>query len=137
MALAIALVIAISGCAGRPRNPPPIGSIEEAALPYSRNFIVALPTSFANFSCGLVSLGLPPIVWTCGAIVGAPFIPLSYLCPENPWYLSGGGLERNYECAEAKQFYGYPRPRRETNPPDANNDNKQPALIPYQSTGAQ
>ena len=93
---------------------------------YNRNYIVAAPTLIGNVICGapffflaggLDSLSphnapsefyygvingifiLPASI--CGAMTGTLFVPISYLCPENPWYI---GKEAYIEksCSPAK-----------------------------------
>jgi hypothetical protein len=91
---------------------------------YNRNFIVAAPTYAANYLCGFpffwVSAGVAAIsqksdssdeyyafvngiyvfpAMACGAIVGLPFVPLSFICPENPWYDNTQTYYREWSCA--------------------------------------
>lgn len=93
----------IAGCAYRSAPPAKQGALEPYVNLYSRNFVVAAPTAVANNVCGVVG-GVALTVVTvdgnalvpgavagalaCGAVVGLPFIPLSYLCEENPWYIN-------------------------------------------------
>lgn len=80
---------------------------------YSRNFIVAAPTAAANGICGAAGgialglysgheggfyLGAVVGAHACGAVVGLPFVPLSYLCDENPWTLTNGRFESTWTC---------------------------------------
>lgn len=91
---------------------------------YNRNFIVAAPTLAANYLCGFpffwVSAGVDAVpqkevpsreyyafvngiyafpAMACGAVVGLPFVPLSFVCPENPWYENGHTYYREWSCA--------------------------------------
>ena len=104
----LALICLLGGCASRSQitedNP-----LKPAADLYNRNFLVAAPTYAANLVCGApfmaLSFGVDAIYpWPkgetytrtinniyfvpasiCGAVIGAPFIPISYLCEEHPW----------------------------------------------------
>jgi hypothetical protein len=109
--LSALLLLGPIGCGSRyvPSDNNPLKPVVNL---YSRNAIVAAPTLGANYLCGIVvapiSFGLAAIShrageisWDygvvsaasiCGAIVGTPFIPLSYLCPEDPWYI--GKIEK-------------------------------------------
>lgn len=113
------LITNITGCAYRMQVPPPSGFLEKASIPYSRNFIVATPTFIANAACTLPALiifsplayldhtsklktfpnSTKALVYSCGAVVGAPFVPLSYVCPENHWYIASGNPHGNLKCA--------------------------------------
>lgn len=100
-------------------------AITPVANLYNRNFIVAAPTMVANLVCGtpfvLISAGLAAFTvksepsseayydiingiyfipaTICGSIVGAPFIPFSYVCPENPWYYGFDSYYREWSCS--------------------------------------
>lgn len=100
--------VSFNGCASRSmideENP-----IKGVSNLYNRNFIVAAPTYAANIICGtpflLLTAGIDAIypfkknesyakvtnnlyfvpASVCGAVIGAPFIPLSYACEESAW----------------------------------------------------
>jgi hypothetical protein len=112
--LVVSVALLISGCAAR--GALPSNAVTDA---YSRNFIVATPTAAANIACALPFANAPTEVpqwepgktWvksvhfmilassaTCGAVVGLPFIPASYLCDENPWGEKEG---INWSCHRA------------------------------------
>jgi hypothetical protein len=107
-------LVLITGCAFRADNVS--DTIEPFYNLYSRNFVVAAPTAAANGVCGGVG-GLALGIYTgheagfyagalagahaCGAVVGLPFIPLSYLCEENPWTLNNGHFESTWTCKRA------------------------------------
>ena len=120
--LIIPLILSLlAGCAFRTEQATKSESSESYTDLYSRNFLVAAPTASANALCGAaggvavasqggdayaflggVALG----AHVCGAIVGLPFIPLSYLCDENPWYLGEeGGFKMNWSCDEPISHY--------------------------------
>lgn len=98
----------VAGCASRSQiaadNP-----VKPVADLYNRNFVVAAPTYAANLVCGapflVLSFGIDAVypgtkgdgygrfinnvyfvpAAVCGAVVGAPFIPISHVCDEHPW----------------------------------------------------
>ena len=104
----------LAGCAFRTEQATKPENSESYTDLYSRNFLVAAPTASANALCGAAggwfvasqggdayaSLGGVVIgAHACGAIVGLPFIPLSYLCDENPWVLGeAGDFKMNWSC---------------------------------------
>ena len=124
--LAIALYGVLSGCSSRAFFQD--NALTPAFNLYNRNFIVAAPTAFGNAVCGapffLLTMGVAPLVellmphggsadryfvhindiyfvpaTVCGAVIGLPFIPFSYLCPENPWdYGFKTGRNLNLKC---------------------------------------
>lgn len=113
--LIIPLILSLlAGCAFRTEQATKPESPESYTDLYSRNYLVAAPTASANALCGAAggwfiasqggdayaSLGGVLIgAHVCGAIVGLPFIPLSYLCEENPWYVEeDGGFNMNWSC---------------------------------------
>jgi hypothetical protein len=102
--LSIIAILFLAGCAFRSDRVPT--TMEPYYNLYSRNFVVAAPTAAANGVCGVaggVALGLLTAheggfyaggvigAHACGSVVGLPFIPLSYLCEENPWSLTTKG----------------------------------------------
>lgn len=118
------IVSAISGCAFRDEPPVP-GNLQTYTNYYSRNFIVAAPTAAANTVCGfaggiaggvagyalltrtnagnadvtkLIPIGATIGGVACGSVVGLPFIPVSYLCDESPWYVKDQKLNVNWSC---------------------------------------
>ena len=108
----LATLVIVAGCAFR-SDPVPDNAIESYSNLYSRNYVVAAPTAAANGICGAaggIALGLTAgheggfyvgaIIGAhaCGAVVGLPFIPLSYLCEENPWTLTNGQYESTWTC---------------------------------------
>lgn len=87
---------------------------------YSRNFVVAAPTAVANVLCGVAgSLAFGAVTadgnaimggavigaHACGAIVGLPFIPVSYLCEEHPWYFEHDQYHSNWTCRTSSTAY--------------------------------
>jgi len=93
----VACLLALTGCAQRLQEIDYWGDLKPVLDPYSRNSIVCVPTAIGNLIGGapgvplwLLSGGsLRPIVvdipaFAVGGIVGLPFIPLSYLRPEDP-----------------------------------------------------
>jgi hypothetical protein len=100
--------VSFSGCASRSmiskENP-----IKGVSNLYNRNFVVAAPTYAGNIICGIPFLLLSEGITTvypfekndaftkvinniyfvpasiCGAVIGTPFIPLSYACDESAW----------------------------------------------------
>jgi hypothetical protein len=112
----------LSGCASRDfirQN-----ALSPAINLYNRNFIVSAPTKVGNYICGapffLISSGIDSIapdkarnenyysfingIYTvpatlCGAIMGVVFVPISYVCPENPWYENAKSYYREWSCA--------------------------------------
>jgi hypothetical protein len=104
----LALCLHLAGCASRSGleadNP-----IKPAADLYNRNFIAAAPTLAGNLLCGapflLLSTGIAGLytgkrsdsyyravnnvhvvpATLCGALTGALFVPLSFVCPQDPW----------------------------------------------------
>ena len=119
--LIIPLILSLlAGCAFRAEQPTNHEKSESYTDLYSRNFLVAAPTASANALCGAaggvavashggdayasvggVLLG----AHVCGAIVGLPFIPLSYLCDENPWYLDeAGDFQMNWSCQASSTY---------------------------------
>jgi hypothetical protein len=110
------ILVLVTGCAFRSNNVH--DTTESFYNLYSRNFVVAAPTAVANGVCGGVS-GLALGVYTgheagfyvgalvgahaCGAVVGLPFIPLSYLCEENPWTMSDGHFGTTWTCNGAEK----------------------------------
>jgi hypothetical protein len=96
---------------------------------YNRNFIVAAPTRVANYVCGtpflFVSFALDSVVTGekseqyynfsngiylapatfCGAIIGAVFVPFSYICDEDPWYENFKFYRRSYSCSKLSVGY--------------------------------
>ena len=101
----------IAGCAFR--SDPVPDTIKPVYNLYSRNFLVAAPTAAANGVCGAVGgLALGFVTGheggflaggvlgahACGAVVGLPFIPLSYLCGENPWTMIDGKFKSTWTC---------------------------------------
>jgi hypothetical protein len=94
---------------------------------YNRNFIVAAPTRVGNYVCGspffFLSGGIDALFSykahsetyygvingiyilpanICGAITGTLFIPISYVCPENPWYEDFSTYYRETSCLPPK-----------------------------------
>lgn len=121
------LICALCACAFREKPDEHSTATENKFLDlYSRNFIVATPTATANAICAPVGavgiLALLPETSSsssslngdgilalmelgglvgggaCGMVVGSPFIPLSYMCDENPWYYQGTDLTTNWYC---------------------------------------
>jgi hypothetical protein len=126
--LAIALYGVLSGCSSRAffqdNTLTPVFNL------YNRNFIVATPTAFGNAVCGapffLLAAGLSTLLidrvsadlyvhlndiyfvpaTMCGAVIGLPFIPFSYLCPENPWdYGFKTGRNLNLKCEKEESGF--------------------------------
>jgi hypothetical protein len=110
------VALLVSGCAVR--GALPSNAVTDA---YSRNFIVAAPTAAANIACAIPFGNIPEETprwepgrtWiktlkftaqassaTCGAVVGLPFIPVSYLCEENPWSYPNG---INWSCHQSRK----------------------------------
>jgi hypothetical protein len=111
----LAFLILINGCAFRSARVP--DTIAPYYNAYSRNFIVAAPTAAANGVCGAaggLALGLATgneggflggaflSAHACGSLVGLPFIPLSYLCEENPWTNTEGHFKSTWTCSGLK-----------------------------------
>lgn len=118
--------ILLSGCASRDfirQN-----ALSPAIDMYNRNFIVAAPTLVGNYICGapffLISAGIDTIAPEntrsetyykfvnglyivpaafCGAITGAIFVPISFICPENPWYGNAKSNHREWACSTPKE----------------------------------
>jgi len=101
----------MAGCAFR--SDPVPDTIKPVYNLYSRNFLVAAPTAAANGVCGAAGgLALGFVTgheggfyaggvlgaYACGAVVGLPFIPLSYLCGENPWTLVDSQFQTTWTC---------------------------------------
>jgi hypothetical protein len=118
-----ATLVLMAGCAFR--SAPVPDTIKPYYNLYSRNFIVAAPTAMANGVCGAaggIALGfysgqeggfyVGSLVGAhaCGAVVGLPFIPLSYLCEENPWTVVNGKYKTTWTCHRSATL---PRKRRE------------------------
>lgn len=108
IALLLCSSLALAGCASRSQirddNP-----IKEVSNLYNRNFVVAAPTYVGNLICGAPFFLLAGAIDTvhtgaasetyyntinnvylvpasvCGAITGAVFVPISYICAESPW----------------------------------------------------
>jgi hypothetical protein len=104
-------LVLLAGCAFR--SDPVPDTIKPFYNLYSRNFIVAAPTAAANGVCGAAGglalgmysgneggfyLGGLVGAHACGAVIGLPFIPLSYLCEENPWTLSNDRYKTTWTC---------------------------------------
>lgn len=121
--LVLVLVLAIvSGCAFRSNNVP--DTTASFYNLYSRNFVVAAPTAAANGICGAAGgialgaysgqeggfyVGAVLGAHACGAVVGLPFIPLSYLCEENPWTVSDGHYDATWTCNKALHSFSKPQ----------------------------
>lgn len=102
------LFLLLSGCSSRSvfdeDNPvKPISNL------YNRNFIVATPTAVGNAICGAPFLLVTTLVDSlipgkksdtyfntmnnlvyvpasiCGSVTGTLFVPISFVCDENPW----------------------------------------------------
>lgn len=114
--LALILLMVCTGCASRdfPREGHPLKPVVNL---YSRNFVVAAPTRVGNYLCGapVFLIGTPltgwsntagKIVWDttlvvgsiCGFFTGSLFIPVSYLCDENPWHENIQFYRRSWSC---------------------------------------
>lgn len=111
----LVFLILITGCAFRSVRDP--AAIKPFYNLYSRNFIVAAPTAVANGVCGAAGglvLGLATGneggfiggsvlgAHACGAVVGLPFIPFSYLCEENPWTLEDNRFKTTWTCGQSE-----------------------------------
>lgn len=111
----------LSSCASRSvlqDNP-----ITPAINLYNRNFISAAPTYLGNIICGtppyllvtLLDAVFSPLdpsetfynvenafvmapAMICGALLGTSFVPLSFICPENPWYFDWKTEHRPWSC---------------------------------------
>jgi hypothetical protein len=109
------IVFSLYGCAERGQLFPNFKAGQPILNLYNRNFIVSMPTQVGNVACvlpflpfGLISIQPPSIVeyaantliTTCGAITGISFVPLSFICPENPWYGEGKGEYHEWRCAK-------------------------------------
>jgi hypothetical protein len=131
----IVLACCLSGCAFR-EMPERYKLVEQNEFMnlYSRNFIIATPTATANAICAPIgAIGMLALVaqagprasnnlegiltfggllggGACGLVVGAPFIPLSYLCDENPWHHDDTGLTTSWTC-KSKQKAKLDQPR--------------------------
>lgn len=106
--LTMLIALTCAGCASRSalRDDNPIKPVADQ---YNRNFIVAAPTALGNAVCGapffLLSSAADALyrgerseayysginnfylvpASACGAVTGAVFVPLSYVCDETPW----------------------------------------------------
>jgi len=107
----LAILVLVAGCAFRSDRVS--GTMEPYYNLYSRNYIVAAPTAVANGVCGVAGgLALGFVTgngdafigggviggYACGAVVGLPFIPLSYLCEENPWTIVDNRFKTTWTC---------------------------------------
>ncbi|HUX90764.1 MAG TPA: hypothetical protein VMV48_08750 [Gallionellaceae bacterium] len=122
IAILLCLCCIFTGCASRSQIRED-NQIKSAADLYNRNFVVAAPTYAGNLFCGapffLLSSGIDAIYFgertesyykfinnvyfipasVCGAIVGAVFVPVSYVCDEHPWDFDFKTVRsRTWEC---------------------------------------
>lgn len=108
------MILLVSSCAYRTVQSGNPGEFEPVYNLYSRNFVVAAPTAAANVICGVANgIAVGAIVadgnamlggaalgaHACGAIVGLPFIPISYLCEEDPWYIYNDKRHESWSCS--------------------------------------
>lgn len=125
---AFVIFLTLSGCSSRNYTNSD-NSLSPLINLYNRNFIVAAPTKVGNYVCGApffflagaIDALLPPLkiissetysnvlngiyilpANICGAVTGTLFIPLSYLCPENPWYEDFSTYYREVSCSPPK-----------------------------------
>ena len=92
----LACAIALTGCAHRLQEYDLWAPLKPVLDPYSRNPIVCIPTAVGNIIGGAPGIPLwalsggllRPLIdlpaFAVGGVVGLPFIPLSYLRPEDP-----------------------------------------------------
>ena len=117
----IIIIPFVFGCAFRNQHPVQLDKFEPYFDLYSRNFLVAAPTASAKVLCGVAG-GTALAVFVpsgeaflagaylsgnaCGAIVGLPFIALSYLCNENPWYIDESHeFKLNWSCQLSSTYF--------------------------------
>jgi hypothetical protein len=122
----VTLCTLMAGCASRSAlekdNP-----IKPVADLYNRNFVVAAPTLAGNVICGApflaLSTGMAAVysgerseryyrtinnvhvlpAAICGAITGAVFVPVSWVCAEDPWDLDFKTIRRmGWACRSAQ-----------------------------------
>lgn len=128
-------LLALCGCAERGALLPNATHLQPALNLYNRNFIVAGPTELGNVACAVPPLFLVelPIAYlhekithkthsgfplsefasaTCGFVTGTPFIPFSFLCPENPWYGKSKSQHHPWRCEK----FTYEPPSKKENP---------------------
>ena len=123
----VILILLLTSCASR-------GSIDKdnpikpVTNLYSRNYIVAAPTLVGNTICGVPFYLLTSLVGAiypgeksdtyysvmngivmvpasvCGVITGSVFVPVSYVCDENPWEINWRSYHADFKCSTDKNI---------------------------------
>ncbi len=121
----LSTLFVLTGCASREvfqDNP-----FTPAINLYNRNFVSAAPTLAGHIICGVPPYLLVTFLFDyvfypwrdseiysntanafvvapamiCGAMLGTAFVPLSFVCPENPWYFNWTTEHRPWSCRPA------------------------------------